>query len=261
MKALKDLKAEYKMAQPFPHIVLEDFIHPNRIEAVCKAFPSISDIPWYAYDNVFERKYAYNDVLGLPQTITDLMWELNSANFISFLEELTGIADLIADDSFRGGGLHCIPQGGKLDIHADFNILPGTGLHRRLNVILFLSDSWKQEYGGAFELWNHDMSRCVNRILPKKNRMVIFSVTDTSFHGHPEPLNTPDGIYRKSMAWYYYTKDRPESERSPLHSTLYQKLPGVTENKDIEELRARRAEGRLANIQLNSFSNNGEESR
>jgi Rps23 Pro-64 3,4-dihydroxylase Tpa1-like proline 4-hydroxylase len=238
------------LAKPFPHIVIEDFIHPRRLDTLSKAFPSLTDVRWYTYENIFERKYAYNDVRRLPQPITDLMWDLNSAAFLSFLEELTGIPDLIADDGFRGGGLHCISTGGKLDIHADFNIHPETGLHRRLNAILFLNEDWKPEYGGAFELWNRDMTACEARILPILNRMVIFSVTDTSFHGHPEPLNTPDGVSRKSMAWYYYTKDRPANELSPMHSTLYQKLPGTPECQEIEEMRVRRAQGRLADQQL-----------
>jgi hypothetical protein len=250
MRSLQYLREEYKLANPFPHIVIENFIHPRRLDALCKAFPSLNDIPWYAYENAFERKYAYNDVRMLPQVITDLMWDLNSAAFISFLEELTGIPDLIADDGFRGGGLHYISTGGKLDIHADFNIHPETGLHRRLNAILFLNEDWKPEYGGAFELWNRAMTACEARILPILNRMVIFSVTDTAFHGHPEPLNTPDGVFRKSMAWYYYTKDRPANEISPIHSTLYQKMPGMLECKETEELRIRRARGRLADQQL-----------
>jgi len=54
----------------------------------------------------------------------------------------------------------------------------------------------------------------------------VFSTTDFSFHGHPEPLTCPERWSRKSIALYYYTNGRPASEASDPHSTLYQRRPG-----------------------------------
>ncbi len=139
---------------------------------------------------------------------------------------MTGIEGLIADPHFEGGGLHQIERGGHLKVHADFNRHPHTQLDRRLNVLVYLNRDWQPEYGGALELWNRDMSRSEAQILPYFNRCVVFSTTSTSFHGHPEPLNCPEGRTRKSLALYYYTKDRPASERRDEHNTLFQARPG-----------------------------------
>ena len=35
--------------------------------------------------------------------------------------------------------------------------------------------------------------------------MVIFTTSNVSFHGHPDPLQTPEDVTRKSIALYYYT--------------------------------------------------------
>jgi hypothetical protein len=70
------------------------------------------------------------------------------------------------------------------------------------------------------------MATCEAKIMPYFNRCVIFSTTSTSFHGHPEPLNCPEGETRKSMALYYYSKDRPAEERNEGHNTLFQARPG-----------------------------------
>ena len=59
------------------------------------------------------------------------------------------------------------------------------------------------------------------KILPLFNRTVIFSTTDTSFHGHPHPLTSPAGTSRKSVSLYYYTAGRPEAERSAPHDTIF----------------------------------------
>ena len=42
--------------------------------------------------------------------------------------------------------------------------------------------------------------------------MVIFSTNDFTNHGHPDPLNCPQGLSRKSIATYYFSKGRPEYE-------------------------------------------------
>ena len=54
------------------------------------------------------------------------------------------------------------------------------------------------------------MSKCVKSIKPIFNRAVIFSTDDTSYHGHPDPLNCPENIQRRSLAFYYYSNGRSD---------------------------------------------------
>lgn len=94
-------------------------------------------------------------------------------------------------------------------------------LDRRINMLVYMNEGWREEWGGHLELWNADMTACRQRILPTLNRTVIFSTTDTSFHGHPHPLTSPPGMTRKSISLYYYTAGRPDEERSPAHDTIF----------------------------------------
>ena len=153
---------------------------------------------------------------------------MNSAPFLEFLKILTGISPLISDPRLEGGGLHQIERNGFLKIHADFNVHPLYKLDRRLNLLIYLNKDWEEAYGGHFELWDREMSRCIEKILPTFNRMVVFSTTDYSYHGHPDPLTCPPDRYRRSLALYYYTNGRPEEEKSATHSTLYQQRPKET---------------------------------
>ena len=155
-----------------------------------------------------------------------MLYHLNSAPFLDFLTGITGIKNLIADSYFDGGGMHQIQPGGKLAVHADFNKNSGTKLDRRLNALLYLNRDWKPEYGGELELWDRDMTRCRKKIAPLFNRLVVFSTTDFTFHGHPEPLKFPAGTTRKSLALYYFTNGRPADEISDAHSTLFRARPG-----------------------------------
>ena len=66
--------------------------------------------------------------------------------------------------------------------------------------------------GGHLELWDSGVKACEQRILPIFNRLVVFSTTDFSYHGHPDPLTCPDHRTRNSIALYYYSNGRPKSE-------------------------------------------------
>jgi Rps23 Pro-64 3,4-dihydroxylase Tpa1-like proline 4-hydroxylase len=157
-----------------------------------------------------------------------VLYFFNSRFMLDFLEELSGIDGLIPDPYFMGGGLHQIKPGGFLEVHADFNRHGKLKLDRRLNVLLYLNQNWKEEYGGHFELWNKDMTAPVRKILPLFNRMAMFSTTSTSYHGHPTPLSCPPDRTRKSIAIYYYSNGRPEKEQRDGHDTLFQAREGAS---------------------------------
>ena len=84
--------------------------------------------------------------------------------------------------------------------------------------MIYLNKNWKEEYGGHLEFWDKEMKYCKTKILPIFNRMVVFSTTDFSNHGHPDPLNCPDLMSRKSIATYYYSDGRPPNEVDKMYS-------------------------------------------
>jgi hypothetical protein len=226
MPLAESRREAYATARPFPHAVIDGLLPEGVLDAVLAEFPDPRRGDWFAFDSPLERKLATQEDSGMGPATRHVLGELNSAAFIDFLERLTGIEGLVPDPHFVGGGLHQIERGGHLKVHADFNRHPHTGLERRLNVLVYLNRDWRDEYGGALELWSRDMATREARILPVWGRCVVFSTTSTSYHGHPEPLNCPEGETRKSMALYYYSKDRSAEEGGGAHSTLFQARPG-----------------------------------
>lgn len=219
---------EYQSADPFPHGAYDGLLPDEALDLALAAFPTGESEVWKEYENFHEVKLETQGEDRIPPDLQMLLYQFNSAPFLHFLETLSGIEGLIPDPYFSGGGLHQILPGGKLGIHADFSRHPTLPLHRRINVIVFLNKDWKDEYGGHLELWARDMSECRVKIAPLYNRMAIFSTTDWSWHGHPEPLRCPPGMSRKSIALYYFTVDRPEGETVPdKQSTRFVPRPGV----------------------------------
>lgn len=222
MKAVAEsAHSSYIGASPFPHVVLDDFFSPELLEQVLAEFPRPDTIRWQAFDNEREIKLASATESSFGPVTRLLLYHLNSITFLEFLSAVTGITNLIPDPSFEGGGLHQIVRGGKLAIHADFNRHSRYNLDRRLNLLLYLNKNWREEYGGQLQLWNREMTRCEAKVLPLFNRVMIFGTTDFTYHGHPDPLQCPEGTTRKSLALYYFTNGRPAEELSGGHSTLF----------------------------------------
>ena len=206
---------------PFPHIVIDDFFDSLTLRPILAEVAALDRSKRYA--KFLDRKTDHNKFAFYPETVgvntARLTNFLNSGPFLSYMERLTGIDNLIADPSYFGGGLHWIESGGFLEVHADFNHLKKYNLERRINLLLYLNEDWKDEYNGQLELWDRTTMTLAKSVSPIFNRAVVFSTTKESLHGHPAPLATPPGIARRSLALYYYTNTWEPAVQS--HTTLY----------------------------------------
>lgn len=174
---------------------------------------------------------------------------VRSAPFLELVSAITGIPDLLYDPHYFGGGTHDNRQGQGLDAHVDFNRHPVTHSHRRLNLIVYLNRNWQADWGGVLEL--HRDPRAdddqVTRVLPGWNRAVVFETTESSWHGFT-PISLPAAEAdrsRRSIALYFYTRERPSAELADTHSTIYVNPPlparlvtgRVLSEADVGELR------------------------
>ncbi len=239
----EELSGSYCFAEPFPHIVIDNFLPLPLIEQIYNLFPN---------ERLADDKFYENDYSGLhkrqvlpescEQKIRGIFHFFNSSPVLQFLEGLTTIDSLIGDPYFNGGGFHEIFRGGRLGVHADFRINEQLHLNRRINMLIYLNKNWDPVFGGNLELWDRGMKSKVNSVAPVFNRCVIFNTDADSYHGHPDPLNTPSGITRKSIALYYYTASKKVYEDTPAHSTMYVARPG-----DSIDIKRQAAKQRLLN--------------
>ena len=224
-RKLQDFAATHREsflnAEPFHHVVIDDFLPKEIADKLADEFPSIDQIDWTLWGagdtkqtkNKNIEKVGTSDETKFGPFTRHVMLQFNSHIFLKFLESLTQIRDLVPDPSFNGCGLHSTGRGGRLMIHTDTNRHPIQGrMHQRLNMIYFLNRDWKEEYGGHFELWDRKVTRCVKKVLPVFNRFLVFDTGRYSFHGHATPLTCPPDRRRNSLAVYYYVLDRETDE-------------------------------------------------
>ena len=188
----ESLAPQFAAAEPFPHVVVDGLLADGTMRAIIDSFPPPSP-GWEHFDDPYQLKFALRDEEAMPPAIRSVIQHFNSQVFIEFLESLTGIRGLIPDPHLAGGGLHQIPRGGTLKIHADFNKHRRLHADRRLNVLLYLNEEWHDEYGGYLELWDRDMTRAVVRVAPVANRMVVFETTSDYLPRTPRCAGRPRG--------------------------------------------------------------------
>ncbi|MEO6064270.1 MAG: 2OG-Fe(II) oxygenase [Lysobacterales bacterium] len=223
------LAKRFTAARPFRHVVMDNFLDPAFAAELLAQFPA------------FERGDALNEagkpglkstvermrVLGgAYETLDDMV---RSAAFLELIGRITSIPNLLYDPHYFGGGTHENRSGQDLDPHIDFNRHPLEPWHRRLNLIVYLNREWQAEWGGNLEL--HSDPRAdddsVTSIAPLLNRCVIFETNEYSWHGFARIALPParSELSRKSIALYFYTRERPPEELAAPHSTIYVNRP------------------------------------
>lgn len=225
---------KYQQALPFPHFSVDDLFAEEFLDKVAEEFPEVSSEAWQKFDNMREKKLASKGDETLGPYTRALISNLNSGTFIHFLESLTGIKGLLPDPHLMGGGMHRILPGGKLAVHVDFNRNNQLNLVRRLNILIYLNKDWDESYGGYFELWDGEMQEAKVKILPKFNRLAMFSTGEDTWHGHPDPLTCPEHRSRRSIALYYYTAAEDHNQTKGSHSTVFRARPDEELFTDIK---------------------------
>ena len=227
---LAEIKGDYLSKKPFHFTMFEGFFRRPSAELIHDEYPTIKDGQWDGTTYI-DQKNKFQKSSFDPNSIFDVVInEMNSPPFLQWLEKVTGIANFVADPELFGGGLHQSIAGAFLNVHVDYNTHPKTKYHRRLNVLVYMNKDWKESYEGHLELWDFSENKktLLARYAPLFNRCVIFETNEISYHGHPKPLRTPDGVSRKSIATYYYTETRPANEIAGEHNTIYVNTEGLT---------------------------------
>jgi len=217
--------------------LIDSVINPLEIETLAKQFNAGVTTRWICIDNFLEESFAnqvadaYPDYADaqtrgreftavnerlkvqiveseqFPDPIARLNQALASPAWLETVRKFTGIDQVVADPQLVGGGMHLYSSGAHLDVHVDFNKI-----------------SWQDDWGGEFELWNHDVSKLERAMQPIFNRCVIFETTEQSYHGVTK-VTCPEGMSRNSFAAYYYTPSAPENYTGEDHSTVFRARP------------------------------------
>lgn len=234
MERADALADRFATARPFRHVAIDGFFTPETARALAEGFPAFDEKLAMNENGQVGAKAVNEKVRDLGGPWVGLDDLVQSEAFRALISRITGVPDLLYDPHYFGGGTHENLHGQGLDAHVDFNFHPVTRQHRRLNLIIYLTEEWDDAWGGSIQLHKDPYlapsEDDIAVVTPLFNRCVIFETNEHSWHGFPR-IDLPEDkrhLSRKSFALYYYTVSRPGAELGPEHSTIYveQHLPG-----------------------------------
>ena len=213
------INIDYVKTPPYPNIALDDFLPAETISAMKQ---ECDDLKW---TREFTRNGSHmierQDVEDLP-VANEVRNTMSSRKFLTWLGEITGHHDLIPDPHMVGAGYMRCTRGDSLKLHSDFNFNNTLKLYRMLSINIYLNEGWQKEWNGDLQFWDFERKECKTRYYPEAGRAVIFRHHKFGFHGHPEPMECPAGIYRDGFRMFYYVSELSnyKLDKQP-HRSLY----------------------------------------
>jgi SM-20-related protein len=177
---------------PFPYLIIDNFLKNEYKEVVCKDFPNIR----------FPGSISLNDV-KYGQTFQRLLDELHSDTLKTVIEQKFAM-----DLQQRPTLITLRGRTRKRDgqIHTDTK-------SKLITVLLYLNPEWTSS-GGQLRLLNNgnDLNDYVAEVPPLWGRCVIFKVTDNCWHGHTRFTGQ-----RKSLQLNYLVDETTLKQQSQKH--------------------------------------------
>ena len=214
----KDYAMDYSHGTPVPWLTFDDFLPKDLLVQIQEELNRIPDHLWSKFTRAGSFMKECNNLKFAP-IIRELSLNFNSHEFVSWLEDMTGIEKIIPDPHLIGAGLMRCYKGDSLKLHTDFNWNEQLQLNRCLSMILYVSREWQEDWQGSLEFWNFDKTQCLHRVQPKPNRLLIWNYDERLIHGHPVPINCPDHVSRDGLRLFYFQSNA--TPLSPPHRSLY----------------------------------------
>jgi len=214
----RDYTHDYQNAEPVSMLVIDNFLPNNIFQCL---YQESEKIPEFLWTNFNRNNSNMQECKTLSQSpiLKTLAHCFNSGSFITWLEALTQRSNLISDPHLIGAGISRCYQGNSLKLHTDFNWNDELQLNRALSLILYINPEWQSEWGGGLEFWNFKKTKCISKVQPYPNRLVIWEYNEKLVHGYPDPLKCPPDKHRLNMRIFYYTSNgKPVSKP---HRSLY----------------------------------------
>lgn len=204
-------KKQFLNAKPFCYVAIDNFLEEDFFKYLSKElFDYYEDnknkgIRWNTQAE--DGKWGSTG-LDIPNALRRLDTFLKSHEFLKFLEGISGFANLKVTKNINGKGFsffHAMKPGAFLAPHTDHTRDLNNGPYHVLNVIIYASEMWNPNWGGATTIYD-DKVRMVSDVEYKPNRALIFMHSPWSIHG-TQRVSTLAEIPRFSTYYDYYTED------------------------------------------------------
>lgn len=171
------LRKQFIAAQPFPHLVLPQFLPPKKTRALVTA---VSKEKFYAKESdLFQLKQTADLASTKNKQLADFRDLLYSQQFLWYMHELTGMWLAPRPVDLQG----------SLYEDTDYLLCHDDRVSGRTIAFLFYLSTMKQGQGGTLDLYssrNGKPFKVSKQIIPSAGTLAFFEVSKKSFHAVSE---------------------------------------------------------------------------
>lgn len=231
---------EYNKIKPYPHLYLDNAIIDEKFAIdLQNEILLLEKEKFDRYNNPFEEKLTLRDKFNYSPLLNKLFIYLESDEFINKLSKFIN-CQLYKDETRNFNGVHIYKTGEKLDIHLDAGIHPINKKKKHLTLGIYLSSNWKEEYKCELEIWDgreDKLIKCANKIAPIFNRLILFTCNDYSYHGNPEPVNSPEDAKRIFITISYLSNIIDDNFKNQKQKAFFIARPNDPKDDEKDKLR------------------------
>ncbi|CAF3909557.1 unnamed protein product [Rotaria sordida] len=206
--------------EPFSYCTIDDFVLDKNVDQFCNQL--INELNNIKMNQKNNDLYKFQQSDDLTYVTLPAIEQIKQFLYVDFKDWLTQATDIHFSD--------------KVDMtfskyeYTDYLLCHDDDIHgttegRRVAFIYYLvPDDWKETDGGALDLFDTDEEtqpcRITKSLLPKRNRLAFFEVTDKSYHQVAEVLNEKQGARLSINGWLHGPINaRPVPIFEPLPAT------------------------------------------
>jgi len=215
-----ELQRQYRSHPGYSKLEIPNFLPGDVVKQMAEELDNIPLKDCKKFTRKGSCMYEYNNVDNTPIQ-DEVVSTMHSSTFLKWLQEVTDTVDLIPDPHLVGAGYAKAFSGDSLKVHTDFNWNEQLRLHRRLSVIIYLNENWKESWGGNLDFYDTDRNSIISRVVPSFGNLVVWSYDNLAYHGYPEPMKLPAGYSRKNLRLFYYVSNAQHDDKFPPHRSLY----------------------------------------
>lgn len=200
----------YRGAAPYPHLVIDGFFREEPLRHITREVLGGQTNFTRVFTDAFQRNKTISTGDSVPPLISAIASKFAAPQMLRYLERVTGLRRLIPDPYYNTdyGYYHIVGAGGVLGSHVDHSRHSTLDVPHVLNLVVYLTEDWREQDGGALCLFDKSGKNVVKRVPCLFNRAVLFACTPAAYHG-VDPVSPDAGRRRHSLYFAYYSVDTP----------------------------------------------------
>lgn len=208
-----------------PYFYVDNLLPEELANKLFNHFPETNEM--MHKKSLRENKYVGFKMNKYDLILEECIYAFHDPKIVDLISQIFNLKNVMPDTNLYAGGLSAMDEGQFLNPHLDNSHDKDRNLWRVLNLLYYVTPSWKEEYGGNLELWPNGLENKPITIHSKFNRLVVMGTHQTSLHS-VSPVRFEGN--RCCISNYYFSK-HPFKIDDRFHVTSFRGRPDE-KNKD-----------------------------